>query len=124
MAPTPLPVPVLAPSSGGDIGSVDLSVVQGPCLLGSTCKVSVQVNLTPRSGDEEVDWVLVILDRCSGQSTQQPGASIVAIPDWSFVYQRQWLTMPAGQSLAVIALTTAPARTQSSPLLVGEPASC
>jgi hypothetical protein len=117
-------VPVLAPRSGGEIENVDLGVVIGPCVPGSACKLSVQVNLAPRSADEEVDWVLVFFDRCSGQSTQEGGASILATPDWSFVYRRHWYTMPAGNSLAVIALTTAPVRTQSAPLLVGDAASC
>lgn len=121
---TPLPIPGMAPPSGGGVESVDLSVVRGPCVPGSTCKLSVQVNLAPRSGDEQVDWVLVFFDRCSGLSAEQPGASILAIPEWSFVYQRWWVTMPAGPPLAVIALTTAPARTQSSPLAVGDATSC
>ncbi len=124
LAAKPALIPVLASRSGGDIENIDLSVVIGPCMPGSACKLSVQVNLAPRSADEEVDWVLVFFDRCSGQSIEEAGASILATPDWSFVYERQWYTMPAGNSVAVIALTTAPVRTQSSPLLVGDTASC
>lgn len=118
--PAPRAVPVLGPSSAGDVTAVNLYVAQGPCLPGQSCKLGVQVNLAPRTTSEEVDFALVLFDRCSGDSREEPGLSVTATPDWSFVYRRWWVTMPATRSLAVIAVTSAPVRAASSPLLVGD----
>jgi len=116
-SPKPLPaLPLLAPSSAGDVAAVSILPV-GSCTPGASCTVTVRVDLEAHP-QEMVGWVLEIIDRCTGRRTEIEVRPMAAPPSFVYVYSPTTVLMPASSASAIIALTTAPAHAASVPLLV------
>jgi hypothetical protein len=121
--PGPSPVPALAPQQAGPITGVQLQAL-GPCGPGTTCEVRVQVNLTGDQSSLPLAWNLTVFDRCTGAVTQLPGVEMTAGAGWNYAWGISYPTLPAGRSLALVAVTTVPAQAASAPLMIGSGAAC
>jgi hypothetical protein len=114
---TPHPVAALAPASAGFINGVVLRPL-ATCRPRSGCPLTVTIRLAPVVGVERMDWAFTVVNRCTGARTSVPGGSMTAQPGWTDVYDTRTVQLPAARLLAVVAVTTAPARAASPPLLI------
>ncbi len=120
--PTPRPVPALAPGQAGPVTAVELQS-PGDCRPGAPCAIRVTVQLRPASTSVPLAWSFEVFDRCTGALIELPGAQMSADPGWNYAYDTSYPMLPPGRGLAVVAVTSEPARAASAPLLVpaGEP---
>ncbi len=117
--PTPAPTapPSLAPSSADPVASVALTTDQvGSCSPGQPCQVQVKVNFS--SGSHSATWNFYVTNLCTGKVTQI-GSGSEDVPYPEYVYADSTVNIPAGNSLELVAKTTAPAVAASSPLKIG-----
>lgn len=115
--PTPEPVPELAPPQSGDVLSVTLTPV-ATCAAGSDCLLRATARITPSSEFRQVDVVIRVVDRCTGVVRAAGSRSVSAEPGWSSVFVTIQSRLPRSDALGVVALTTAPDRAASPPLLL------
>lgn len=113
----PRPVKRLAPLKAGAVTQVKVATSE-PCRRGAVCPVRVDVHLQPEAAARQVSWSLRVVDRCTGKTYPRSGASVVAEPWWRQVYGLSRTALPKGRALAIIAVTKAPARAASQPLLI------
>lgn len=118
MGVAPAPVPALAPSEAAPIESVAGSFADGPCQPGQLCTVRVDVELAPRAGVSVSSWTLHVADRCTGDTTEHPGLAMPVQPGARQAYGVSEVPLPESRSLAILAVTDAPTRAASRPLLV------
>jgi hypothetical protein len=111
-------VPAAAPASAGPVTGVDLRALS-PCAPGSACSVRLLVRLDPGAGQQVVTWTYRIVDRCTGATTMAPGGSMALPPRGRRAAAVTTVALPAGQGLALIAVTQEPAVAASPPVLVG-----
>lgn len=123
-APMPMqlpPVPGPAPMSAGPVGGIDLRALE-PCTPGAVCavRVLVRLHLQPQSSlaPPAVKWTFRVIDRCTGGQHNVPGGVVSAGPGGEQVQAVSTVPLPPGRVLAVIAVTSEPARAASGPLLV------
>jgi serine/threonine protein kinase len=117
-SPSPLPaLPLLAPSSAGDVTAVSILPLATSCTPGASCTVTVRVDLAAHP-QEMVGWVLEVIDRCTGRRTEIQGHPMAAPSSFVYVYSPTTVLVPASSVSAIIALTTAPAHAASLPLLI------
>jgi hypothetical protein len=109
-------VPRLAAAAAGDVRGVSLQP-QSSCTPGTTCAVTVKVNLTPSTTTRDISWQFEVINRCTGKITGLTGGVLTAQPGWDAPYATTSLQLPAGRALAVVAKTTAPSQAASKPLL-------
>ena len=115
----PVAVPVYAPPSMGAVKAVILTL-DGPCAVGSSCTVQVQVMFQTQSDSHAVNWGFKIFDRCASTTSDQPGGTVNAQGGWNNTISDSVFTLPAAKGqLAIVAISTAPDRAASQPLLVG-----
>ena len=115
----PVAVPVYAPPSVGAVKAVILTL-DGPCAIGSSCTVQVQVMFQTQSDSHAVNWGFKIFDRCASTTSDQPGGTVNAQGGWNNTISDSVFTLPAAKGqLAIVAISTAPDRAASQPLLVG-----
>lgn len=113
----PRPVDRVAPRQAGAVTQVKVAAAE-PCRRGAVCPVRVDVYLRPEAVTRQVSWSLRVVDRCTGKTYPRSGASVFAEPWWRQVYGLSRAALPKGRALAVIAVTKAPARAASKPLLI------
>jgi hypothetical protein len=123
-APGLRPVPSLGPSAAGPVSSIDLQSAQPDCGAGASCPVRVTVRLTPEPQAQIVAWTLDLFDRCTGTHTTVPGGSVTALAEWPYVYGTTWVQLPAGHPVALIAVSSSPARVASQPFLLAGTRPC
>jgi hypothetical protein len=113
----PLPaIPVVAPAVAGDVAAVRLRLLDPPCAPAGTCRVLVAVDRTARSSPTPAPWTVLAIDRCRGSVV--PIATGV-VPAASGAYGVATVPVPAGRALALLAVTTGPARAASPALPIG-----
>jgi hypothetical protein len=112
--PSPAVVPRLAGPSAGSVTGVQVQRL-APCPAGSLCPVRVTVNLTPATSAQLVGWRVGAVRECTRHVTWSPVTSVTAQPGWTRVYAGTSVQIPAGHPIALVALTTTPARAQSPP---------
>lgn len=112
--------PCNIPGSSAETGS--------SCDLSSSCKLEVALYFTSVQKSTDVSYIIKFFDRCTGQTTDLPGAAtktpstgfIVAIPTDHLA-----VTIPSGvKSGALVAVSQSPAVAASQPLLLGSGTSC
>jgi hypothetical protein len=113
---TPGPVPELAPAQAGDVTAVTLTPVT-ECAAGSDCMVRATARITPSSDFRQVDVEVRVVNRCTGVVRAAGTRSVTAEPGWTSVFVTIQARLPRSDALGVVALTTAPARAASPPLL-------
>lgn len=105
-------VPALAARHAGAVTGV---VVQktGSCRPGSLCPVKVTVHFKPTTTTRTISWKVGAARLCKRGIAWSPPTGVTAQPGWSTVYASSSVRVPKGRSLALVALTTSPARAQS-----------
>jgi tRNA A-37 threonylcarbamoyl transferase component Bud32 len=115
--PTPHPVPELAPPRAGAVTAVSLRALAA-CSPGSTCLLRLTTRITPATTSREVAMQVSVANRCTGAVRTGPAVTVTAHPGWTYVFVTTSVRLPRVGSLAAVAVTTAPARAASPPLLV------
>lgn len=111
-------VPAPAPAAAGPVTGVAVRQLEA-CRPGQVCPVRVLVRVWPDNQKRmQVHWTLRVIDRCSGAETTYPGSIAGIPPGADRVDGLSWVPLPAGRSLAVVAVTEQPAKAASPPLLV------
>ncbi|HKW60632.1 MAG TPA: hypothetical protein VJR46_12845, partial [Candidatus Dormibacteraeota bacterium] len=138
-SPTPIggtqTVPTYAPASAAPISKVQICTSANPCNIPgsspetgnpcdlSSCKVEVAIYFTSVQKSVPVSYIIKVFDRCTGQTTDLPGAKtttpstgyIVAIPTDHLA-----VAIPSGlKSAAIVAVAQDPAQAASQPVLLG-----
>jgi hypothetical protein len=86
--------------------------------LGSSCQVMVEIKFSAVQRSN-VAYTLKFFDRCTGVTTDLPGANYTP-PGFNRVdIQRKGITLPGAKSAALVAVTKTPAVAASAPLLLG-----
>lgn len=110
-------VPTLASRQAGRITGVAVQRT-GSCRPGSLCPVTVTVHLRPASTSQPVTWRVGAARLCTRGVSWSPPITVTAQPGWTTVYAASSVRVPDGRSLALVGLTSAPARAQSRPVPV------
>ena len=110
-------VTTLADRRAGPITGVAVQRT-GSCTPGAPCPVTVTVRFSPASTTRPVTWKVGVARWCGSGITWSPPVTVTAQPGWTSVYASSSIAVPRGRSLALVALTTAPARAQSPPVPV------
>jgi hypothetical protein len=131
----PLQVPSYGPASADPIKSIQICTNADPCNIPgsspetgplcdvSSCKIEVAMYFTAVQKSTQISYIVKFFDRCSGQTTDLPGAGtttpasgyIVAIPTDHLTVQ-----IPSGvKSGALVAVAQTPAVASSAPVLIG-----
>jgi hypothetical protein len=113
---TPLPVASLAPLTAGPISAVDLRPL-ATCTATSSCPLRVTVRFAPAYSGAKVAWRIAVFNRCTGSTSVVARGQVAGAPG-TYVFDSTTATLPAARSMAVVAITDAPARAASPPLLV------
>jgi tRNA A-37 threonylcarbamoyl transferase component Bud32 len=117
VGPTPGPVPELGPPRAGAITGVSLRPLTA-CVPGSACMLRVTARIAPSTSSREVVMQVSVANRCTGAIRTAPAETVTAQPGWTSVFVTSSVRLPKAGSLAAVAVTTAPARAASPPLLV------
>lgn len=110
-------VATMAPRQAGQVTGVQVQKV-GACTPGAPCPVTVTVHLRPSASTQSVVWRVGAARLCSTGTTWSQPVAVTAQPGWTTVYASSSVAVPPGRSLALVALTSAPARAQSPPVPV------
>jgi hypothetical protein len=119
---TPQAVPTtFGPSSADPVKSVQICTAASPCNIPgssaetgsscdvSSCKLEVALYFTAVQKSTPVSYIIKFFDRCSGQTTDLPGAT-----------DHLSVSIPSGvKSGAIVAVSQTPAVAASAPLLIG-----
>jgi len=115
--PTPRPVPELGPAGFGAVTGVTLRSLAA-CSPGSTCLLRATARITSASQSRQIVLAVSVVNRCTGKVRRGGAESVTAQPGWTSVYVTIPVELPRAGALAAVALTTAPDRAVSPPLLV------
>src|SRR4029077_808827 len=128
-------VPNYGPTSGTPVSKVQICTAGSPCSIPggsaesatvcdlSACRLEVAVYFTTSQKSVPVAYTLKFFDRCTGQTTDLPGAKtttpasgyIVSVPTDHLAVK-----LPAGaKSGALVAVSQTPGVAASAPLLLG-----
>jgi hypothetical protein len=113
----PRGAPALAGRHAGPITGVSLQKA-GSCRPGALCPVKVTVHFRPASTVQPVGWKVGTARLCKRSIAWSAPTTVTAQAGWTSVYASSSVRVPKGRSLALIALTTTPARAQSPPVPV------
>lgn len=113
----PQAVPALAGRHAGPITGVSVQKT-GSCKPGALCPVTVTVHFRPASTSRAIGWKVGAARLCKSGVTWSAQDSVTAQPGWTTVYASSSVRVPKGRALALVALTTTPARAQSRPVPV------
>lgn len=119
-APEPdgLPIVPPAPAAAGSVTAVDLRPL-APCAPDAPCTLRVLVRLIPGADPQVVTWTYRVVDRCSGAADTAPGGSVTVPAGSDRAAAVGTVVLPAGASVAVLAVTQDPAVAASPPVSVG-----
>jgi hypothetical protein len=90
----------------------------GSCKPGALCPVKVTVHFRPAATTRAVAWKVGAVRLCKRGITWSAPTTMTAQAGWTTAFASSSVRVPKGRSLALIALTTAPARAQSRPVPV------
>jgi hypothetical protein len=80
------------------------------CKPEGTCNVVVQVAVQPQNAGQEVAWNFELFDRCGSLHETRPGGVLTVPAGHDRAAQTVAVALPAGRALALVPVTTAPAR--------------
>ena len=113
----PQAVPALAGRHAGPITRVEVQKA-GRCEPGAVCPVKVTVHFRAASTTRSVAWKVGAARLCTRAITWSAPTTVTARPGWTTVYAHSSVRVPKGHRLALVALTTTPARAQSRPVRI------
>lgn len=117
-------VPALAARRAGPVTGVTVRKT-GSCRPGALCPVKVTVHFRPTTTSRAITWKVGAARLCKRGISWSAPTTVTARPGWTTVYASSSVRVPKGRSLALVALTTAPARAQSRPVpVVGSSLHC
>ena len=110
----------VAALAGRHSGTITSVVVQktGSCSPGALCPVKVTVHFRASSTARPIGWKVGAARLCKRGIAWSAPTTVTALAGWTTVYASSSVRVPRGRSLALIALTTTPARAQSRPVPV------
>ena len=116
----------VAALAGRHSGTITGVVVQkaGSCSPGALCPVKVTVHLRASSSSRPIGWKVGAARLCKRGIAWSAPTTVTALAGWTTVYASSSVRVPRGRSLALVALTTTPARAQSRPVPVTGSLSC
>lgn len=107
----------LAPRHSGAVTGVTVQKTAG-CAPGRLCPIKVTVHLRRASTARTIGWKVGAARLCTRGITWSAPTRVTAQAGWSSVYATSSVRVPNGRSLALVAVTTTPARAQSRPVPV------
>jgi hypothetical protein len=110
----PAPLPDLGPPAMGPITHLELRPLES-CRPEGTCNAVVQVAVQPQSAAQEVAWNLELFDRCGSLHESRPGGVLTVPAGQDRAAQTVAVALPAARALALVPVTTAPARVAGTP---------
>ncbi|HET7467806.1 MAG TPA: hypothetical protein VFL29_14200 [Candidatus Dormibacteraeota bacterium] len=112
-------VPVYAPAAAAPVTSVTIDPANSSCTqVSGSCKLEVDIKFSSVQRSN-VSFIVKFFDRCSGTTTDLPGASFTP-PGFNLVILDKTVQLPQGaKSAAVVAVTQTPAVAASAPILLG-----
>jgi len=124
------PLPSLGPGSAGAVQRVSMRTAPDGCTRSSAgCSVTIRIDLGSHPA-EPIGWALELVDACTGRVTPGPAGSYTAPAPYTYVEAQASVTpatVAAGGRVpvAVVAVTTFPARAAATPTYLVPPgASC
>jgi hypothetical protein len=115
--------PVLAGRSAGRVRGVTVEP-DGSCRPGALCPVTVTVRFTPGATSEAIGWRVGAIRSCRTPALWAPVTTVTAQPGWSTVYASSSVQVPRARDVALVAVTTSPARAQSRPVAISGSLRC
>ena len=114
------PIVQPAPAAAGSVTAVDLRPL-GRCAPGAPCTMRLLVRLVPAAEPQVVTWSYRIVDRCTAATATDtaPGGSVTVPAGGERAAALGTVTLPAGDAVAVVAVTDLPAAAASPPAFVG-----
>ena len=89
------------------------------------CSAVVQVTVTPQEHPLDVVFAFELVDRCRSGREPRPGGTLSVPPGRDRAVQTVALPLPAGRTLVVIPVTTAPVTVAGTPMpLSADPGAC
>ncbi|HEV7534505.1 MAG TPA: hypothetical protein VGP90_02655, partial [Acidimicrobiia bacterium] len=76
----------------------------------------VQVTVTPQDHPVDVAWAFELVDRCRSGREARPGGVLSIAPGKDRAVQTVAVPLPAGRSLALIPVTSAPVTVSGTPM--------
>jgi hypothetical protein len=110
-------VATMAPRHAGAITAVKLVKVHG-CKPGAFCPVKVTVHFHHSSTARPIGWKVGVARLCKPGLTWSAHTAVTTRAGWTKTWAHSTVRIPQGQSLALVAMTTTPARAQSQPVPV------
>jgi hypothetical protein len=110
-------VPALAGRHAGPVTGIAVQKT-GSCKPGAVCPVKVTVHFRPASTSRDIAWKVGAVRMCKRHIAWSAPTTVTAQPGWTTVHAHSSVRVPKGRSLALVALTTTPARAQSRPVPV------
>jgi hypothetical protein len=111
----PAPLPDLGPPAMGPITHLELRPLDN-CRPEGPCNAVMQVAVQPQSTPREVTWNFELFDRCGSLHESRPGGVLTVPAGHDRVVQTVAVALPAGRALALVPVTTAPARVAGTPV--------
>jgi hypothetical protein len=111
----PGPLPVLGPPAAGPITHLELRPLDG-CRPEAVCNTVVQVTVSPQQAPLDVAWAFELVDRCDGRQESRPGGVFSIPAGRDRAVQTVAVPLPAGRSLTLVPLTSAPVKVAGTPL--------
>ncbi|MBA8802493.1 hypothetical protein FB382_000784 [Nocardioides ginsengisegetis] len=111
---------VVASLAGRRAGAITGVVLEktGSCSPGGLCPVTVTVHMQAASTTRPITWRVGAARLCRSGIAWSAPTTVTALAGWTTVYASSAVRIPPGHSLALVALTSAPARAQSRPVPV------
>ncbi|HUY97481.1 MAG TPA: hypothetical protein VMW47_07675 [Verrucomicrobiae bacterium] len=123
------PLPALGPGSAGAVEGVSITTAPAGCTRSATgCSVVIRIDLGSHPS-EPIGWALDLVDACTGRVVAGPAGQYTAPAPFTYVEAEASVTPAsvAGEPVpvAVVAVTTTPARVAATPAYLVPPgASC
>ena len=111
----PAPLPDLGPPAAGPISHVELRPLDR-CRPEEACNVVVQVAVQPQTAPLDVAWNFELVDRCGALREPRPGGVLSVPPGHDRAVSTATVALPAGRALALVPVTTSPARAAGTAL--------
>lgn len=112
-------LPVLGPTSAGQVSSVEVRPLEAACSAGAACLVQVQVWVQPSAQPRRIAWTVKSIPLCGGPVLDLGTGAITAQAGWTHIAADDRIALPQLQSQALVVVSTIPDVAASAPLFIG-----
>jgi hypothetical protein len=113
-------LPVLGPTSAGQVSSVQARLIEPACSAGAACLVQVQVWVQPSAQPRRVAWTVKSIPLCGGPVLDVGSGALTAQPGWTHIASDNRIALPQLQMQALVVVSTIPDLAASTPILIGD----